>query len=82
MTLDEGHLLGLLSDSGEGETLASALGPRGKGQREATACIGHRLSIPCSDDHPVEGATIPLNDEARDGKGRCLLSGLCSGKRR
>ena len=82
MTLDEGHLLGLLSDSGEGESLASALGPRGKGQREATACIGHRLSIPCSDDHPVEGTTITLDDEARDGEGRRLLRGLCSSKRR
>ena len=82
MTLDEGHLLGLLSDSGEGETLASALGLRGKGQREATACIGHRLSIPCSDDHPVEGTTIPLDDGACDSEGRRLLSGLCSSKRR
>ena len=82
MTLDEGHLLGLLPDSGEGETLASALGPCGKGQREATACIGHRLSIPSSDDHPVEGTTIPLDDGARDGEGRRLLRGLCSSKRR
>ena len=82
MAFDEGHLLGLLPDSGEGKTLASALGPCGKGQREATTCIGHRLSIPCSDDHPVEGATIPLDDEARDGKGRRLLRGLCSSKRR
>ena len=82
MTLDEGHLLDLLPDSGEGESLASALGSCGKGQREATACIGHRLSIPSSDDHPVEGTTIPLNDGARDGKGRCLLRGLCSSKRR
>ena len=82
MTLDEGHLLGLLSDSGEGESLASALGPRSKGQREATACVGHRLSIPCSDDHPVEGTTIPLDDGACDGEGRRLLSGLRSSKRR
>ena len=82
MAFDKGHLLGLLPDSGEGETLASALGPCGKGQREAAACIGHRLSIPCSDDHPVEGATIPLDDEARDGEGRRLLRGLCSSKRR
>ena len=82
MTLDEGHLLGLLSDSGEGETLASALRPCGKGQREATACIGHRLSIPCSDDHPVEGTTIPLDDGACDGESRRLLSGLCCSKRR
>ena len=82
MAFDEGHLLGLLSDSGEGESLASALGPCGKGQREATACIGHRLSIPSSDDHPVEGTTIPLDDEARDGEGRHLLRGLCSSKRR
>ena len=82
MAFDEGHLLGLLSDSGEGETLASALGACGKGQCEVTACIGHRLSIPCSDDHPVEGTTIPLDDEARDGEGRRLLRGLCSSKRR
>ena len=82
MTLDEGHLLGLLPDSGEGETLASALGPRGKGQRETAACVGHRLSIPSSDDHPIEGTTIPLDDGACDGEGRRLLSGLCSSKRR
>ncbi len=82
MTLDEGHLLGLLPDSGEGESLASTLGSGGKGQREAAACIGHRLSIPSSDDHPVEGATIPLDDGARDGEGRRLLRGLCSSKRR
>ena len=82
MTLDEGHLLGLLPDSGEGESLASALGSCSEGQREAAACVGHRLSIPCSDDHPVEGATIPLNDGACDGEGRRLLSGLCSSKRR
>ena len=82
MTLDEDHLLGLLPDSGEGESLASTLGSGGKGQREATACIGHRLSIPCSDDHPVEGATIPLDDGTRNGEGRRLLSGLCSSKRR
>ena len=82
MAFDEGHLLGLLPDSGEGKALASALRPCGKGQREATTCIGHRLSIPYSDDHPVEGATISLNDEARDGKGRRLLSGLCCSKRR
>ena len=82
MTLDEGHLLGLLPDSGEGETLASTLGSCSEGQREATTCIGHRLSIPCSDDHPVEGTAIPLDDEARDGEGRRLLRGLCSSKRR
>ena len=82
MTLDEGHLLGLLSDSGEGETLASTLGSGGKGQREAAACVGHRLSIPSSDDHPVEGTTIPLDDGACNGEGRRLLSGLCSSKRR
>ena len=82
MAFDEGHLLGLLPDSGEGKALASTLGSGGKGQREATACIGHRLSIPCSDDHPVEGTTIPLNDKARDGEGRRLLRGLCSSKRR
>ena len=82
MPLNKGHLLGLLPDSGEGESLASALGSCGKGQREATACIGHRLSIPSSDDHPVEGTTIPLDDGACDGEGRCLLRGLCSSKRR
>ena len=82
MTLDEGHLLGLLPDSGEGESLASTLGPCGKGQREAAACVGHRLSIPCSDDHPVEGTTVLLDDGARDGEGRRLLSGLCSSMRR
>ena len=82
MTFDEGHLLGLLPDGGEGETLASTFGSGGKGQREVTACIGHRLSIPSSDDHPVEGTTIPLNDGACDGEGRRLLSGLCSSKRR
>ena len=82
MAFDEGHLLGLLPDSGEGETLASALGPCGEGQREAAACVGHRLSIPSSDDHPVEGTTIPLNDGACDGEGRRLLRGLCSSKRR
>ena len=82
MTLDEGHLLGLLPDSGEGETQASTLGSGGKGQREAAACVGHRLSIPSSDDHPVEGTTIPLDDGACDGEGRRLLSGLCSSKRR
>ena len=81
MAFDEGHLLGLLPDSGEGETLTSTLGSCSEGQREATSCIGHRLSIPCSDDHPVEGAAIPLNDEARDGEGRRLLRGLCSSKR-
>ena len=82
MAFDKGHLLGLLPNSGEGETLASALGTCGKGQREAAACIGHRLSIPSSDDHPVEGTTIPLDDGACDGEGRRLLSGLCSSKRR
>ena len=82
MTFDEGHLLGLLPHSREGETLASALGPCGKGQREVAACVGHRLSIPCSDDHPIEGTTIPLDDDARDGEGRRLLSGLCGSKRR
>ena len=82
MTFDEGHLLGLLAHSGEGETLASALGPCSKGQREVAACVGHRLSIPCSDDHPIEGTTIPLDDSARDGEGRRLLSGLCGSKRR
>ena len=82
MALDEGHLLGLLSDSGEGESLASALGPCGEGQREVTSCIGHRLSIPSSDDHSVEGTTIPLDDGARDGEGCRLLRGLCSSKRR
>ena len=82
MAFDEGHLLGLLSDSGKGERLASVLGPCGKGQCEAAACVGHRLSIPCSDDHPVEGTTIPLDDGARDGEGRRLLRGLCSSKRR
>ena len=82
MAFDEGHLLGLLPDSGEGETLASALGSCSEGQREATACIGHRLSIPSSDNHPVEGTAIPLDDGACDGEGRRLLSGLCSSKRR
>ena len=82
MTLDEGHLLGLLPDSGEGETLASTLGPGGKGQGESAACIGHRLSIPCSDDHPVEGTTILLDDSTRDGEDRRLLRGLCSSMRR
>ena len=82
MTLNEGHLLGLLPDSGEGESLASTLGPCGKGQREVTSCIGHRLGIPSSDDHPVEGTTIPLDDGTRDGEDRRLLRGLCSSKRR
>ena len=82
MAFDEGYLLGLLPDSGEGETLTSALGSCREGQREATAGIGHRLSIPSSDDHPVEGAAIPLDDEARDGEGRRLQSGLCCSKRR
>ena len=82
MAFDEAHLLGLLPHSREGESLASALGPCGEGQREVTAGIGHRLSIPSSDDHPVERTTIPLDDDARDGEGRRLLSGLCSSKRR
>ena len=82
MTFDEGHLLSLLPHSREGESLASTLGSGGKGQREAAACVSHRLSIPCSDDHPIEGTTIPLDDDARDGEGRRLLSGLCSSKTR
>jgi len=32
--------------------------------------------------HPIEGAAIPLDNEARDGEGRRLLRGLCCSKRR